>query len=512
MHWTDDILKKLLMRGDEHVIETGTSISGIPHIGNAADVIRGDAVRKVLAEKGVRAGFIWVADDSDPFRKVPAGMEKLRNYLGFPVKDIPDPDGCHRNFVDHFVEPFIEDLEIYGIKPDIYSSTELYRGGEFRKEIRKALDESEKIIGILNESRKEPLTDEFIAWAPICEGCGRISTTKVYGRDADIVEYRCEDTVVSGNEVKGCGYRGESDINKGEGKLPWRVEWAARWKHFRVTCEPLGKEHASSGGSFWTSQKICREVFKWDPPVPLIYEFFTMNGQKISSSKGNVITLRDWLDICEPEVLKYFMYKRLMKQRDINLRRIPSIVDEYDRAEEVYFGIQEGDVTLKRGYELAQIEEPSKLGIPYTMCAVMAQIVPDLNVEDISKRLERQGYHGFDKKRLEKRLKVAGEWNRIYGPEYLNFTISSERDSRQIKKKLGDKEKKALREIADELDREQTPEEFHRRIYEISRANSLDPAKLFQAIYRILIGKDRGPKAASFLLTLEKDFIRERFM
>ncbi len=511
MHWTDDILKKLLERKGGHVIETGTSISGIPHIGNASDVIRGDAVRKVLEEKNIKAGLIWVADDSDPFRKIPQGMEKLKGYLGFPVKDIPDPEGCHRNFVDHFVEPFIEDLRVYGIKPEVHSSTELYRGGHLRQEIRKALDKTADIIRILNEFREEPLTEEFIPWAPICRGCGRISTTKVYERNADILGYRCEDTVVSGNEVEGCGYEGISDIGEGQGKLPWRVEWAARWKHFRVTCEPLGKEHASSGGSFWTSRKICKDVFGWEPPVPVIYEFLTLNGQKISSSKGNVVTLRDWLDICEPEVLKYFMYKRLMKQRDINLRNIPSIVDEYDRAEEIYFGIHEGDVTLRRGYELAQIEEPDKLGVPYTMCAVLAQIVPDLDIEDISRRLKRQGYHVFNQKRLEKRLKAARGWNRKYGPEYLNFTISSKKDSEKVKEKLSDREKKALGEIACELDKEQTPKEFHKRIYEVSRANSMDPTRMFQIIYQVLIGKDRGPKAASFLLTLEKDFIRERF-
>ena len=111
MHWSDEYVDMLKRRGGNHVIETGTSISGIPHIGNASDVIRGDCVRKALAEVGERVELIWVSDDSDPFRSIPAGMESLRDHLGFPVKDIPDPQGCHSSFVEHFSTPFVEDLK-----------------------------------------------------------------------------------------------------------------------------------------------------------------------------------------------------------------------------------------------------------------------------------------------------------------------------------------------------------------------------------------------------------------
>ncbi|MCX6694903.1 MAG: lysine--tRNA ligase, partial [Candidatus Altiarchaeota archaeon] len=338
VHWSDEVADELVGRGvRRHVIETGTSISGVPHLGNASDVIRGDVVRKVLAERSVEAELIWVADDSDPFRKVPLGMEKVKDFLGYPVKDVPDPFGCHKSFTEHFVQPFLNDLAEFGVKPKAYSGTELYRTGALLPEVRTALAKRGEITEILNQFRTTPL-EEFIPWNPICEKCGRISSTKPVSFDGDKVKYVCESTTVAGGDVEGCGHEGVSDIKKGMGKLPWRVEWAARWHHFKVTCEPFGKEHATVGGSYDTSKIVSEKVFDWPAPHPVVYEFFTLNGEKISSSRGNIITLSDWLSIAEPEALKFFMYKRLQKQRDINLSMLPALVDEYDESEKIYFG------------------------------------------------------------------------------------------------------------------------------------------------------------------------------
>lgn len=507
MHWADKSAGDLLSRGEKQVIETGTSISGVPHIGNASDVIRGDAIRKALLDRGIEADFLWVADDSDPFRKIPRGMDKLKGYLGFPVKDIPDPDGCHENFVDHFARPFISDLSEFGVKPKVLSATELYRSGEFYEGIKTALENKNKIIEILNKFRREPLPNSFIPWSPICENCGKISTTKPISWDGkDTISYNCEDTEISGGKVKGCGFEGESNIKKGYGKLPWRVEWAMRWAHFKVTCEPLGKEHASAGGSFWTSKLVCKEIFNWEPPMPVIYEFFTLNGEKISSSKGNVITLRDWLELSEPEVLKAFMYKVLKKQRDINLEKVSNMNDEYDEFEAIYFGIKKGDEKLKRLYELSQIGEPKKLLVPFTMCAVISQI-PNLDIEEIARRLNTLGYEDFDRKRLEKRLKLANKWVMKHGPEFLRFKILDDASSIS----LSDLQKKGLSLLADELIKNLTPKELHVKIYEVARSIDLKPPELFDAIYLSLIGKLKGPRAGYFLIALDRDFVVRRF-
>ncbi|MDD5112077.1 MAG: lysine--tRNA ligase [Candidatus Altiarchaeota archaeon] len=518
-HWADEVAAALEGRGGRHVIETGTSISGVPHVGNASDVIRGDAVRKVLADRDINAELIWIADDGDPFRKVPKGMESLREYLGFPVYDIPDPGKCHRNFVDHFAKPFVADLEKYGVTPTVYSSIELYRSGKLLDEIEVALENRGKIRAILNGFRKTPLPEDYIPWSPICSKCGRISTTKAYGWDGDkIVSYVCSGVDPSTEskdlmDVSGCGHKGESDITKGEGKLPWRVEWAARWSNFKVTCEPFGKEHATVGGSYDTSKLISKEVFGWEPPYPVVYEFFTLNGEKISSSKGNVITLGDWLEICEPEVLKFFMYKRLQKQRDIKLDMIPNMVDEYDKGERIYFELEEEEAGSeekhRRMYELSQVSQPQLLQVPFTLCAVLAQL-PRVDIPRVCGRLETMGYDRVDCGRLERRIEAAGRWVEKYGPEQLKFRILENPES--VAGKLSAQQIEGLVLLSKELGKRWKPEDFHKLIYNTARGIGLEPNGLFEAIYLSLINKVKGPKAASLILSLDGDFVKKRFM
>jgi lysyl-tRNA synthetase class 1 len=508
MHWSDEYVEALIKRGGRHVIETGTSISGIPHIGNASDVIRGDCVRKALVAAGIEVELTWVSDDSDPFRKVPAGMEKLAPYLGFPVKDILDPEGCHKDFVDHFAIPFVKDLEGFGVAPTVLSALELYRGGAFKEQIKVAFSKRAQIVEILNRFRQEPLLADWVPWTPICEKCGRISTTKVTGLDGTRVTYVCENKEVAGGEVSGCGHSGSQDALKGMGKLPWRVEWAAKWHRFKVTCEPFGKDHAVAGGSYDTSSIICREVFGWEPPVAVVYEFFTLNGAKISSSKGNVITLHQWLDISEPEVLRHFMFKKLNKARDINLKMLPNMADEYDEAERIFFKRQDGDQDLAQMYGLAQVGQAKYMNVPFTLCAVLNQVASD---DDVAAKAQNMGYCGFDEERLRRRVKLAGAWVQIHGPEYLRFNLLDASQSAKEYGMLDEKQRGGLAIVVSEVAKKPDPEVLHKSIYNSARSIGLEPPKLFEAIYKVLIGKEKGPKAASFMLGLGADYLGERF-
>lgn len=508
MHWSKSIVEECLKRGGgKTVIETGTSISGIPHIGNASDLIRGECVRKALEREGHDAELIWIADDSDPFRSIPKGMENMSEYLGYPVKDIPDPHRCHESFVDHYVEPFLAGLVEFGVNPKRYSATMIYRDGLLAEEIRTALSKRKEIIDILNNFRDSPLPQDYIPWTPICSECGKISTTKALKVKGDKVSYRCETQKVKGGEVEGCGYEGESDINEGNGKLPWRVEWAARWNRFNVGCEPFGKDHASAGGSYWSSKIISEKIFSHPGPVPVIYEFLTLNGDKISSSKGNVITPAGWLEIAEPEVLNYFMYKKLNKQRDIDLPRLTSMVDEYDAAEEKYFANPQDPENDH--YLLSQVGEPRKLNIPFTLCAVLAQVIPGEDHEEIIKRARGAGYKDFDEQRLVKRVALAGEWICRHGPEQLRFTLNTVEESSRQYNSLEEGQKNAFRKLVELLDNKWGGREFHKQIYETARENNLKPPMLFKAIYQTLIGRQRGPKAASFLLSLDKEYLKK---
>jgi lysyl-tRNA synthetase class 1 len=147
--------------------------------------------------------------------------------------------------------------------------------------------------------------------------------------------------------------------------------------------------------------------------------------------------------------------------------------------------------------------------VPYTLCAVLAQVIPHSDSKAIKAKVDGMGYRDYDLKRVEARVRLSGEWVKKYGPDYLVFDLKV--DTSKFHESLTELQKKALSLIALELDKSWTPETFHKRIYALSREIGLEPAETFKAIYLTLIGKEKGPKAAAFILSLEKDFVRERF-
>ncbi|MGL6297581.1 MAG: lysine--tRNA ligase, partial [Methanobacteriaceae archaeon] len=238
-HWIERIADDLNEWDvEKHVIASGTSISGSIHIGNSCDVFIASAVGKALNDKCgnndddvVNAETIWIADDHDPLRKVPFPLpESYDQYLGMPYSNIPCPDGCCDSFVEHFQKPLLNVLDNFGIDLTHYSGFKMYKDGTYNDYIRTSLEKAEEIRTIFNQYRRAPLAEDWLPYNPICDKCGRVNTTTSYGFSGDIVSYKCE-----------CGHDGEMDIKTGNGKLTWRVEWAARWKIFGITCEPFGK-------------------------------------------------------------------------------------------------------------------------------------------------------------------------------------------------------------------------------------------------------------------------------
>ena len=194
--WSDEIaslmmnrkkynhLAKALETTKSFAIKSSTSISGVPHIGNASDVIRHDAVVRSLKEMGAKVRFVWVAEDMDALRKVPAGIPKsFEKYLGMPVADIPDPEGCHKTYSEHFCTKFVDSLKSFGTYPEYLSTSKEYRSGAFSKWIKIVFENLEEIRNILNKNRKVPLSKEWTPWKPVCENCGKLMTTKVTGME-----------------------------------------------------------------------------------------------------------------------------------------------------------------------------------------------------------------------------------------------------------------------------------------------------------------------------------------
>lgn len=519
-HWKERIADNLLKKDvKEHVIASGTSISGSIHIGNSCDVFIANAITKALKNTGTPAEVIWIADDYDPLRKVPYPLpENYEKYLGVPYAHIPCPEDCCANFVEHFEKPFLDTLDDFGISLKIYSVEKMYIEGIYNDYVRISLEKALEIREIFNQYRESPLSDDWLPYNPICEECGRINTSFAYGYDEDMVHYKCE-----------CGHNGSMDIKSGMGKLTWRVEWAARWKILKITCEPFGKDHAASGGSYDVSSTVSKEIFDYPAPYPIPYEWITLKGDAMSKSKGVFFTPGQWLEIGAPETLNYFIFRsKTLKHKDFNPQmQFLDFIDQYDRIERVYYGAEEPaspkeEEKIRKIYEISQIE--LKYRIPfqpsYRFMAVAYQIADgDINrvfkilkknsqLPDYMKNLVYEDLNSDDIAQLEMRMNHVKNWLDKYAPQFVKFQVMKTIPELP----LGEDQIQFLLKLADILEKkDHTAEELHDEMYNLLRELDMKPQKAFQAIYKTIIGKKQGPRAASFVLSLDKDFVIKRF-
>jgi len=525
MHWIDQVAHALLERGKRHVVASGISISGHIHIGHANDVFIADAVRRSLEGLGAEAEAVWYADDFDPMRRIPWPLndgelaERYKQYFGMPYTNIPSPDPKYESFVDYFSRQFVDSLNDFGIKAKIYSGAGVYRSGLMANLIRTALERAEEIREILNKFREKPLPKGWLPFDPLCENCGRIATTKAISWHGDRVRYWCEGT----DYVAGCGHEGEADFTAGGGKLTWRVEWPARWKMLGVTCEPFGKDHAVVGGSYDTGKLIAERIFRCDPPYPITYEWVSLMGKRMSSSHGVVFTLKEWLEVAEPELLRYFIFRsKSTKSKGFDPETtMPDLYDEYDMVEQVYFKKAEApggrEEQLSSIYEISQtggVPEQVPQRVPFRFAAVLGQVVgadKEKAVEILGKRKVLVNPTPADVERAMGRISRAINWVQKYAPEHYRFTITPSLTD-EVKKSLTAGQKKGLEQLVSDISRQEfTPLELHNHIYEVAKQAGIEPMELFKAIYLALMGRTSGPRAGAFISALERDFVVKRF-
>lgn len=219
-------------------VESGVAASGIPHIGSLGEVARNYAVALALREQGYNSEFIVFSDNKDGLRSVPKGLPRsLEKYLGHPVMEIPDPFKCHKSFGEHMVSLLLEALDKCGIEYKFMSAVEVYRSGLLNEEIRTILENAGRVSRIVKEETGQEKYEEALPYFPVCASCGRIYTTRAYKfvPEEEKVLYICEGMEIKGRWLEGCGYEGEADYTKGEGKLSWKAgEFAARWRALKI--------------------------------------------------------------------------------------------------------------------------------------------------------------------------------------------------------------------------------------------------------------------------------------
>ncbi len=515
--WIDKIAYTLIEREKELgrslspiSVESGLGASGIPHIGSIGDAVRAFGITLALKNLGYDAELIAFSDDMDGLRAVPAGFPPwLNEYVGRPVSKIPDPiGGCHASFGAHMSGLLLDALDKMNIKYKFLSAYEMYNNGVLAKEIDTLLKNSSLLGRKISMMVGQQKFTENIPYFPICNRCGRIYVANAheYKPDEGRVVYICSGGTIGRRFVKGCGFNGEASIHRGEGKLAWKVEFAARWRALDIRFEAYGKDILDS---VRINDWVASEVLGFPHPMHVKYELFLdKSGKKISKSSGNVITPQTWLKYGTPESLLLLLYKRITGTRQVGLEDIPSLMDEYDLYEDLYFGKQREPnlaklTKIKGVYEYIHQLRPSgkpQMHVPYRLLAQQASLFPPENrPSKIFSRLLKYGIAKEMAPELLRRIELASHWT---DDQHVSVREVTDIDLNEI-------QILAIRQILERIssfigkeNESETPIRLQSEVFEIARHVGLDPRELFKLLYRILIGGDRGPKIGNYLVDL----------
>lgn len=510
-HWADINAQKIVREKGEkerYTCASGITPSGTVHVGNFREIISVDLVVRALRDAGKNVRFLYSWDDYDVFRKVPKNVpdtKRWEEYLRWPITLVPDPSGAAESFARANEIELEGQLERVGITPEYIYQAKEYRASRYAQGIRTALEKRDKIREILNRFRTSPLPDEWWPVSVFSRFTNR-DTTRVVGWDGEwLLTYYCEETEEEDTiDLRSTGYA----------KLPWRIDWPMRWLEEAVDFEPAGKDHHSEGGSFDTARHISKEIYQWDAPVTFQYDFISIKGRggKMSSSSGEVISLRDVLEVYQPEVLRYlFAGTRPNSEFAISFDLdVIKIYEDYDRCERIYFDQETVNAKRtekeKRIYELSQVAEvPSTLPvqIPFRhLCNLL--LIHDGGIDEALQAMP--GYTELSTDLVERgRQRAACAWNWIqeFAPEDFRFSVvDPESDAPE---ELSDNERAAVVALA-ELVRngfgDMTEKDVQNAIYEIARDAGIEPKSFFPVLYRVLVGKEKGPRLGGFLITL----------
>ena len=333
MHWADSIAKALSHRGDKHVIASGITPSGEFHIGHLREILTSDIIKRACITQELDTEFVFFVDDADPLRKVYSFLDNSYEvYIGHQLANIPPPDengipDLERfeqgiSYAQHFLEPFKKSLQMLGVEIDEYIyNYDAYKSEKFSDVSRTACNRADEIREIIERVSGRELDANWFPWNPIdAKGC--MDGITITGWDDPFVHWLDSD-----------GNAGRSDVTKGEGKLPWRIDWPAKWAWRGVTMEPFGKDHGAAGGSYDTGKEIVR-LFDVEPPYPTTYEWISLKGAgAMSSSTGVTIGPLESLRLVPPEIMRYLI-ARSQPKRHIDFdtgNALIELADEYQR-------------------------------------------------------------------------------------------------------------------------------------------------------------------------------------
>lgn len=513
MFWADRIAQEIQDRanGKKLLIRDEKTLSGRVHVGSMRGVAIHGLVGEVLAEKGIENEYQYELNDFDDFDTVPGYLseEVFKEHLGKPLYAVPSPEPGFDNYAEFYGAELMNVNKKAGFTPTYYRATELYRSGRMDECIRTALERASDIRRILKEVSGSVKDETWLPISIICEKCGKLKTTRAYDFDGETVGYTCDQSPYGSVP---CGHEGRVAPWRGTAKLFWKVDWAAKWKAVGVDIEGAGKDHSTKGGSRDVANHIAREVFGFEPPFDIPYEFFLVGGKKMSSSKGKGSSAKEMSDLFPSPVFRLVLLgKDINQQIDVDPSgdSVPRMYDWYDDlAQLVRDGVADDFTRL---YMLSQLpqdqaEDAAPWQLRFSQVAFMVQM-PHLTLAHEAEKVKGAPLTADERRLLEERAAYARFWLDTYAPDQYRYTLQE--TTPEIE--LSDAQKDALRQLHTFLSEgTKTGEEIQAKLFELKEGVPIKPTELFSAIYRLFLARDSGPKAGWFLSVLPRDMVLTR--
>jgi len=516
MFWADRVAKEIQdtvvpKAGDRPlIIRDEKTLSGRVHIGSMRGVAIHGAVSEVLSEYGIKNRFLFEFNDFDPFDTVPGYLdqEKFKEHLGKPLYAVPSPEPGFENFAEFYGAEFAAVHAKGGFHPEYYRTyKDLYEAGKMDALIKTALERAADIRRILKEVSGSTKVESWLPVSVVCEKCGKMMTTRAHEYDGTTVGYTCDR---SPDDTVPCGHTGRVAPEKGAVKLFWKADWAAKWVAMKVDIEGAGKDHSTKGGSRDVSNHIAREIYGYESPFDIPYEFFLVGGKKMSSSKGRGSSAKEMADLFPPSLLRLILLGKDPNQQidvDPSGDSVPRMYDWYDEiAEKVRTGAADDFTRL---YALAQVpEERAEVSAAWQMrfgqVAFIVQM-PHLSLATEAARVKGAALTDEESTVLEERATYARFWLSTYAPDEYKYQLQ---ESVPEGLDLAPDQKKALAALHAFLEeKERTGEDIHHRLHELKTEVPIAPKDLFSALYRLFLGRTSGPKAGWFLSVLPRDMV-----
>ena len=478
--------KILFQKKKKITFQTGYGPSGLPHIGTFGEVARTTMMINALNHiQKINHELITFSDDMDGLRKVPDNVpnnEILKKNLGKPLTAIPDPFKKFNSFGEHNNEMLKVFLKKFKFKFDFKSSTENYKNGVFNNSLMRVLEKYEEIMNIILPTLREERRKTYCPFLPICPKTGRVLEIPLLSMDKKTGK------VIFDNKNE----KIETNILNGNCKLQWKVDWAMRWFTFDVDFEMYGKDLMESAT---LSNKICRILGK-SPPNGFAYELFLdEKGEKISKSKGNGISIEEWLRYASPESLSLYMYPNPKRAKKLYSEVVPKTVDEYLTQIEKYPSQELKDQILNPVWHVHNGSPPDeKIVMPFSM---LLNLVGSSNADN--KDILWKFIKNFHKEINPKDYKILDSLT-DYAVNYFKDKVEPNKKF----KKPNAQEKKALENLVlklKEIDKSLNPEEIQTHVYTVGKENGYDKnlRNWFKLIYEVVFGEENGPRMGFFI-------------